>query len=121
MLKTLQDTFPQHQVVLHYFENSIFQEQVNFYSRLDVAVSSHGAQLTGIMFMAPCSAVFELFPDKYYTPYHVSSLAHLFGLVHTNWYVSDADIPDSRLPLATPLKNMGNNLFPSLDKVASGD
>ena len=53
MLKTSQDTFSQHQVVLHYFENSTFQEQVNVYSQLDVAVSPRGAQLTGIMFMAP--------------------------------------------------------------------
>jgi hypothetical protein len=120
MLKRLQGAFAQHQVVLQYFENSTFQEQVNFYSQLDIAVSPHGSQLTGIMFMPPCSAVLELFPDKYYTPYYFSSLAHLFGLEHANWYVSDADVPDSMLPLATRLKNSGNNLCPNLDRVVSG-
>ena len=120
MLKTLQDTFPRHQVVLRYFENSTFQEQVDFYSQLDVAVSPHGAQLTGIMFMTPCSAVLELFPDKYYTPFYMSSLAHLFGLVHANWYVSDGDVPESLLPLATRLKNTVNNVCPSLDRVVLG-
>ena len=82
ILKTLQDTFPWHQVVLHYFENSIFQEQVNFYSQLDVAVSSHGAQLTGIMFMPPCSAVLELFPDKYYMPLYM----HHPWCSYSDWY-----------------------------------
>ena len=120
MLKTLQDTFPRHQVVLRYFENSTFQEQVDFYSQLDVAVSPHGAQLTGIMFMPPCSAILELFPDKYYTPLYMSSLAYLFGLVHANWYLSDGDVPNSLLPLATRLKNTVNNLCPSLDRVVSG-
>ena len=82
MLKTLQDTFPRHQVVLRYFENSTFQEQVDFYSQLDVAVSPHGAQLTGIMFMTPCSAVLELFPDKYYMPLYM----HHPWCSYSDWY-----------------------------------
>ena len=46
LLNTLNKAFPQHHVVLKYFENSISQEQVDFYSQQDVVVSLHGAQLT---------------------------------------------------------------------------
>jgi len=69
ILISLQEAFPQHQVVIQYFEDSSFEEQVELYSQSDVVIAPHGAQLTGIMFMPPCGAVLELFPHLYHTPY----------------------------------------------------
>ena len=93
---------------------------MNFLSKADVVISPTGAQLTGMMFMEPCSAVLELFPNLYYTPYYFNSLATVFGLVHANWYVSDGKLPTpTYLDLKTRLANTGNNICPSLDKIVS--
>lgn len=118
MLATLQKAFPQHQVTLKYLDDATFDDKVDFYSQTDVLISPHGSQLTGIMFMHPCSAVVELFPHLYYTENYFSSLAKLSGLVHTNWYVSNEDVPES-LSLATRLKNTNNDMCPSIDTLVS--
>ena len=113
------ESYPTHQVVLRYFEDNTIEELIEFYSNVDIVISPHGSQLTGIMFMAPCSAVLELFPHNYYTPNYFSSLARIFGLVHLNWYVSSSTIPHE-LDLKTRLANTGNNICPSLNRVVSG-
>lgn len=120
ILTALKNAYPQHAVILKYFEDASFEEQVNFLSKADVVISPTGAQLTGMMFMEPCSAVLELFPNLYYTPYYFNSLATVFGLVHANWYVSDGKLPTpTYLDLKTRLANTGNNICPSLDKIVS--
>ena len=118
MLATLQNVFPQHQVTLKYLDDATFDDKVDFYSQTDVLISPHGSQLTGIMFMRPCSAVVELFPHLYYTENYFSSLAKLSGLVHTNWYVSNEDVPES-LSLVTRLNNTNNDMCPSIDTLVS--
>ena len=69
--------------------------------------------------MRPCSPVVELFPHLYYTEHYFSSLAKLSGLVHTNWYVSNEDVPESLLSLATRLNNTNNDMCPSIDTLVS--
>ena len=113
--KSIREAFPDHDVVLHYF-NGTAQEMVDFYHQVDVLISPHGSQLTGIMFMRQCSGVLELFPHLYYTQYYFSSLARLFNLTHANWYISNGTVPQS-LDLKTRLANTNNNMCPSLDKL----
>lgn len=118
MLAALQKAFPHHQVTLKYFDDVSFEEQVHYFSHIDVLISPHGSQLVGIMFMHPCSAILELFPHHYYTPNYFSSLAKLSGLLHTNWYVSNEDVPD-HLSLETRLNNTNNNMCPSISTLVS--
>lgn len=110
--------FPEHNVFEHYL-NGTLQEMIDFFPRVDVLVSPHGSQLTGMMFMQRCSAVVEMFPHLYYTPFYFSSLARMFQLSHANWYVSHDEVPTGKLPLKTRLANTNNNMCPSMDKLVS--
>ena len=50
-------------VDVKYFEEADFQEQVTWFRSVDILISPHGAQLTGVAFMnAPCGHVLEIFP-----------------------------------------------------------
>lgn len=53
-----------------YFEGAGFREQVSFFRSVDILITPHGAQLTGVAFMnAPCSHVLELFPKVRLVPF----------------------------------------------------
>lgn len=56
-------------VPVQYFEGLSFPQQVSFFRSVDIMISPHGAQLTGLPFMnAPCAHVVELFPKvRYYS------------------------------------------------------
>jgi hypothetical protein len=74
-----------------YFEEASFLEQVEFFSATDILISPHGAQLTGLPFMAgvsDCAAVVELFPRSYFTKYFYY-LANVSGIKHYGLYFSD--------------------------------
>lgn len=62
---------------VEYFEGQDFQHQVEFFHDIDILISPHGAQLTGLPFMAskPCSQLLELFPQRYSIPNFFGSLA----------------------------------------------
>lgn len=74
-----------------YFESASFVDQVDFYSSVDIVVSPHGAQLTGIAFMPPCGSVMELSPKGYSVPEYFGSLAKSSGLQHSYIYMSEGD------------------------------
>lgn len=117
----VQDAFPQQDVVAtKYFENSSFSDQVEYYHGMDLIVSPHGAQLMGMAFMKPCSAVLELTPHGLGTgtvTSYYGSLAKVFGLVHAEWHVSDEENPNSVFNMNYFLHNRYNNLCPSPQKV----
>jgi hypothetical protein len=71
-----------------YFESASFLDQVDFYSSMDIVISPHGAQLTGIAFMPACGSVMELFPKGYSLPMYFGSLATSSGLHHSYFYMS---------------------------------
>ncbi|KAL7495982.1 hypothetical protein ACHAWT_008310 [Skeletonema menzelii] len=110
--------FPEHDVFEHHL-NGTLQEMIDLFPMVDVLVSPHGSQLTGMMFMQKCSAVLEMFPHLYYTPLYFSSLARIFELTHANWYISHDDVPTGKLALKTRLENSVNNMCPSMDKLVS--
>jgi len=111
--------FPEHEVFLHLF-NGTLDDMIDFCPQVDILASPHGSQLTGIMFMQKCSAVLEMFPHLYYTPYYFSSMARMFQLPHANWYISNDALPATpMLDLQTRLANSNNNMCPSTDKLVS--
>ena len=65
-----------------FFENKTFIEQISFFRNVDVLLSPHGAQLTGLPFMPDCGSVLELLPIGYYFPYYFGSLALASNLQH---------------------------------------
>lgn len=57
-------------VPIKYFESLSFPDQVSFFRSVDILISPHGAQLTGLPFMnAPCAHIVELFPKVGYAAF----------------------------------------------------
>lgn len=73
-------------VKVEYFEDKSFLGQVVAMSEIDILISPHGAQLTGIPFMQPCGRVLELFPVGYHVPEFFGSLAVASGLNYSYIY-----------------------------------
>lgn len=75
-----------------YFENASFSDQVAFFSSVDLVISPHGAQLTGLPFLPDaCAAVLEIFPKHYYYQQFFGSLAEAAGIKQYAFYLSDTD------------------------------
>lgn len=74
-----------------FFEGRTFLEQVDFFQNTDIVLSPHGAQLTGVPFLAnkPCSHVVELFPKRYWIPSFFGSLARNAGVQYSALYLSN--------------------------------
>jgi Glycosyltransferase 61 len=78
----------QDMVDIVYLEGKSFAEQIGLFSRYDIVVSPHGAQLTSIPFMPDCGGVLEVFPDGYLIPQFYGSLAHLSMHSHAYLHLS---------------------------------
>lgn len=63
-----------------FFEGATFADQVRFFTEHDIVISTHGAQLAGIVFMPGDGALLELFPLAYVIPHYFGSLAMSIGL-----------------------------------------
>ena len=94
-----------------YFEGKTFEEQARFFRDVDLLVSGHGAQLTGLMFMADsssrptlsstssdgpgprsCKHVLELYPKNYAIPAFFGSLAVQLGIRHSYLYYGPSEV-----------------------------
>merc|ERR1712224_871711 len=75
-------------------------EQVRFFRHVDILISGHGAQLTGVPFMmqrlksdpssfSSCKLVLELYPKLYGVPYYFGSLVVQSGIRHSYLYYDD--------------------------------
>lgn len=105
-------------VPIIYFEGRAFKDQVAFFSSIDLLISPHGAQLTGIFFMpSPCSAVLELFPNQYYIPSFFGSLAETGGLEQYVLYLSNETLPDYHNMRTNGGSARGVNLCPPLANI----
>jgi hypothetical protein len=82
--------------VLGDFEDRTFQEQVEYLSSVDVLVSPHGAQLSGIPFLPNCGRVIELFPTGYLVPKYYGSLAAISGVEHSYLYLGSGGLSRAR-------------------------
>lgn len=80
--------FPQIEILIKEFEGLPVKDQAFFFSSVDILISPHGAQLTGIPFMPNCGQVMEVTPKGYHIPYFFGSLANASGLGHGSVYNS---------------------------------
>jgi hypothetical protein len=127
-----QNTHHNYNVTVMYFEGKSFEEQVTYFSSIDILVSPHGAQLTGIPFLgspSPCStttpaprrncgALLELFPKGYLIPEFFGSLAISSGLQYGYLYLSEMDAESERAEnLLNRIHARATNLCPPLSKV----
>ena len=71
-------------------EGKPLRAQATALRALDVVLSVHGAGLTNIAWMRPCSVVFEAFPYGYYLPGYFGGLAAAAGLVYRAWHAGPA-------------------------------
>lgn len=69
-----------------FLEGKSFEDQVKTFADIDILITPHGAQETGIVFMPPCGAVLELIPNGYYYPNFFGTLAATCGLGHAFLY-----------------------------------
>jgi uncharacterized protein YnzC (UPF0291/DUF896 family) len=101
-----------------FFEQKSFVQQVEYFRNTDILISGHGAQLTGLPFMAndlddngrSCKQIMELFPNGYALPYYFGSLAVQSGVGHSYVYYDhglgkskyhhvDGEAPQARAPV----------------------
>jgi hypothetical protein len=69
-----------------YFEGLSFRDQVRALSNIDILITPHGAQETGLVFLPTCGGVLELIPNGYYYPNFFGTLAATSGLSHAFLY-----------------------------------
>merc|ERR1712216_639331 len=75
------------------FDKKSFKEQVRFMHDHHILISPHGAQLSSVCFMRPCSALLEIFPKYYWVPGALNTLARDAGLFAAYLYLSEHNSP----------------------------
>jgi hypothetical protein len=98
-------------VSLEYFDRSCsLEERIRYFNSIDILISPHGSQLTGIPFLAnkACSHLIEIFPVGHSTtPEFFGSLAIDSGVSYTYVYVdSEEGNVDSTSKTKTTSQNM---------------
>jgi hypothetical protein len=88
LVHELGQAFPMSSLTIKEFESANFSDQVDFFSSIDILISPHGAQLTGLPFMPNCGGLIELFPKGYHLPNYFGSLAIGSGLGYGYVYMS---------------------------------
>ena len=101
-------------------------EQVSLIRTLDILIAVHGAGLTNMAWLKPCSIVFEVFPYGYYIPTYFGPLASKIGLIHYTLESTLYDTIITNLLLERPhchkrmsrLQNTVKNQIKEIDKEA---
>jgi hypothetical protein len=75
----------QGKVTIYDFEGISFQKQVSIMFSSDIIITSHGAALTNIVFMKPCSVVIEILPWLYHGKRFFHRFAASGDLLHYEW------------------------------------
>jgi hypothetical protein len=75
-------------VPIYFFERASLEEQVSIWSSVDVAITPHGGQETGLIFLPACGGLLEFLPHGYYYPNYFGSLAASSGKHHAFLYMS---------------------------------
>ncbi len=97
VVTVLQDLSWNMTVSVQYFEGTSFADQVEFFRGIDILLAPHGAQNTGIPFMAnkKCSHLVEVFPENYLLPTFYGSLARNAGIGYAYLYLSRTSMDGS--------------------------
>jgi len=99
-----------------YFEGASFRSQAAAMSSIDILITSHGAQETGVAFMPKCGGVLELLPESYFVPRFYGTLASSAGIVHAYIYLA-RNVSDETVDVK--LRDVGF-LYPSFGKIQEG-
>ena len=102
-----------YQLPVVYFDGLSFQKQIEFFASVDILISPHGAQLTGLPFMTDMDmnddvdvdvddgcrhinkkALLELFPKEYGIPDFYGSLAVHAGISYAYLYLSSGTLQE---------------------------
>jgi hypothetical protein len=86
-LQTLTTT----RIIYKTFEGASYQDQIDFYSSVDILVTPHGAQLSAVPFMPSCGCVLELLPKHYHFEEFFGSLTSSANLTSSFLYLSDGN------------------------------
>ncbi len=99
------------QISVEFFEGRSFAEQIRFFQNTDILLSPHGAQLTGLPFLAECGQLLEIFPNNYFIPAFYGSLARNADLGYSYLYLSNQTKPnESRTSLEHRVQARAQNL-----------
>jgi hypothetical protein len=77
-------------------------EQVTIIRKLDILLTVHGAGVTNIAWLRPCSIVLEVFPYGYYIPNYFGTLAEKSGSIYFSWESSLKNTKQKLLLLERP-------------------
>eukprot|EP00667_Euglena_gracilis_P014001 EG_transcript_14496 len=88
-----------------------FEEQCLWANRMDIIVSSHGAQLSNLVCALPCTVVVEIFPKNYFIPGFFNPFFAALGLETFGIYLGangfkDADSCNRRTKCRIPSRNV---------------
>ncbi len=72
-------------ITVTYFEKKTFLTQVQEMNDADIVISIHGAQLTNVIFMKPCSVVIEIMPWLYDVPSAFDQFTRSSDIIHYTW------------------------------------
>jgi len=111
--------------IVFFESHTTFLEQITFFRNVDILLSPHGAQLTGLPFLSDCGGILEIFPAGYYLPYYFGSLALASNLQHgyvsiTNtgdWVTESAEGMNSQ---SARQKVRNKQLCPDVDSIFDG-
>jgi Glycosyltransferase 61 len=99
-------------------EDWSFEEQIQFFSTVDVLISPHGAQLTSIPFLPNGASVLEVFPLGYEQHAFFGTLAAICGVTHAYTYLSQGDrnqeVQAGMINLPTRIQRRSAQLCPAL-------
>ena len=85
------------------FDGLRLTKQVELMRSIDIIIAVHGAGLTNVAFMKPCSIVFEVFPfglEKADHPWYFGLLARQTDLLHYSWIAEKGSshlLPDANV------------------------
>ena len=79
------------------FEGASYEEQIDFYSSVDILVTPHGAQLSAVPFMPSCGCVLELLPKYYHYEFFFGPLTTSANLTSSYLYLSDGNATEETM------------------------
>ena len=81
--------------VLSTLKGNSLKEQALEFHRADIIVSPHGAQLTNLAFIRPCTVVLELFPTQYYLSYFQKYVLSAAGIHYEGYELGRSPLHDT--------------------------
>jgi Glycosyltransferase 61 len=111
-----------------YFEDTTFQDQMDFMANTDIVISPHGAQLTSIIAMPECGGLLEIYPPQYYPVNFFGSLADASAILHQTLYLDPSgnnntvsavtvDVPYAAVDYHSRVLARSARLCPNVDAV----